>query len=86
MNEKYNASNIKVLKPEEIKFLWVEVARISETYSKPKEFVDRVLESCLLYGKTIEWFESVYCLKDGLNHKDDSFSKFHAERLKELVP
>jgi hypothetical protein len=63
--DNYNASCIKILKPEEAqqKFGWLMAQELAQKYSKPLEFIERGIEACRRSSTAIEFFIARYLEK-----------------------
>lgn len=70
--QEYNASSIRILKPEEAeqRFEWLRAENLATQYSKPLEFVERGIEACRRASVDLDFFIKRYLEGDKSGEKN----------------
>ena len=84
----YDASSIRVLKPDEIasRFEWVHIADLAKKYARPEEWIERGFRACEHAGVSPDYFVERYLEKTGVDFREDVDAAFRELYLRKFDP
>ena len=84
----YDASSIRVLKPEEIasRFEWVHIADLAKKFVCPEEWIERGFRACEYAGVSPDYFVERYLEKTGAEFREDVDAAFRELYLRKFEP
>jgi len=84
----YDASCIRVLKPEEIssRFEWVHIAELAKKFKRPEEWIERGFRACEFVGVSPDYFVRRYLEKGDVPFREDVDEAFRDLFVRKFAP